>query len=250
MELIVRADDLGYSKAVSLGILESVQNGIINNVGLMVNMRDSAHGVALLQGEDVCLGMHTNISAGCPVSPADMIPSLTDGEGRFRSSRSYQTAEEDISLEEAILEVEAQYQRFKALTGKRPGYIDGHAVSSGNFFKAMELVADRHHVLYSSYPAGPDFTRPVTIGSRTVYLRGGSTLQRTPKECLEEVLGDTGHVSLVVYHPGYVDATIMRESSLNLPRVYELEYLTDPDTRRYLTERNIHLLRFDKLEEK
>ena len=37
-KIIVRADDLGYSRAVNLGIADTVKHGIINNVGLMVNM--------------------------------------------------------------------------------------------------------------------------------------------------------------------------------------------------------------------
>jgi len=36
--IIIRADDLGYSKGVNYGTYESVKNGLINNVGVMVNM--------------------------------------------------------------------------------------------------------------------------------------------------------------------------------------------------------------------
>lgn len=247
MDLIVRADDLGYSKAVSLGILEAVQNGIINNVGLMVNMPDSAYGSRLLQERDVCLGMHVNISAGRPISPVEQIPSLVNDEGSFRSSKSYR--EQDVALEEAVLEAEAQYQRFVELVGKKPAYIDGHAVASNNYFAALKLVAARHGVMYVDCPTGMDFTKPVTIGSRTVYLCGGSTLQKGPSECLQEALEQNDRLFLVVYHPGYIDATIMRGSSLNLPRIYELEYLTDPGTKQFLSQRNIRLLRFDELEE-
>ena len=31
--IIIRADDLGYSKGVNYGTYESVKNGLINNVG-------------------------------------------------------------------------------------------------------------------------------------------------------------------------------------------------------------------------
>ncbi len=37
-------------------------------------------------------------------------------------------------LEEVVEEIAAQYQQFKALTGQKPGYFEGHAVASPNFF--------------------------------------------------------------------------------------------------------------------
>ena len=47
--IIIRADDLGYSKGVNYGTYESVKNGLINNVGVMVNMKDTLHGLDLLK---------------------------------------------------------------------------------------------------------------------------------------------------------------------------------------------------------
>ena len=47
-KVIVRADDLGYSEAVNLGIEKTVKDGIINNVGVMVNMPATQHGLDLL----------------------------------------------------------------------------------------------------------------------------------------------------------------------------------------------------------
>ncbi|MCT0221291.1 ChbG/HpnK family deacetylase, partial [Lactiplantibacillus plantarum] len=43
-KVIVRADDLGYSDAVNVGIARTVHNGLINNVGVMVNMPTTMSG--------------------------------------------------------------------------------------------------------------------------------------------------------------------------------------------------------------
>ena len=51
-------------------------------------------------------------------------------------------------LEEVILEIEAQYQRFKEITGREPAYFEGHAVASANFFKGLSIVAKRHGLDY------------------------------------------------------------------------------------------------------
>ena len=38
MKLIMRADDLGFSEAVNLGIYKAVKEGVITSVGMMTNM--------------------------------------------------------------------------------------------------------------------------------------------------------------------------------------------------------------------
>ena len=59
--IMVRADDLGYSEGINYGIEKSVKEGIIKNVGFMVNMPATQHGYDLLKDTEICLGQHTNI---------------------------------------------------------------------------------------------------------------------------------------------------------------------------------------------
>lgn len=239
-KILMRADDLGYCEAVNLGIYKSIKDGIINNVGLMTNMDYSAHGVSLVENEKVNLGVHVNISAGKPLSEPRRIPSLTNGN-QFRTSKDYAASQEDIVLEEAILEAEAQYLKFVELVGRTPDYFDGHAVMSPNFFKALEYVANKYHLKYSPFPL--DMSKPVKIGDSLVYLRGGSDGKRTPFECLKEAVeNDIGEVQMLVYHPGFVDAYIMKHSSLNINRVYELEMLCDSNVKNYL--KNVELITY------
>ena len=91
--LLFRADDLGYSEGINYGIAESVRKGVIKNVGLMPNMEMAAHGVGLLKEERICLGQHTNICIGRPVSDPAKIPSLVDENGLFKRSAVYRNAE-------------------------------------------------------------------------------------------------------------------------------------------------------------
>lgn len=64
LQLIVRADDIGYSEGVNYGIEKSVKSGIVRSVGLMPNMAAAAHGLKLLEGTGVCIGQHTNLCIG------------------------------------------------------------------------------------------------------------------------------------------------------------------------------------------
>lgn len=58
MKIMVRADDLGYSRGVNYGIYDTVKNGVIKNIGFMVNMPDSVEGYELVKDLDICLGQH------------------------------------------------------------------------------------------------------------------------------------------------------------------------------------------------
>ena len=118
-KIMVRADDLGFSKAINYGIYETLKNGVIRNIGFMVNMPDSLHGYELVKDYDICLGQHTNVCVGKPISDPKDIPTLVNADGTFKTSKMYRSTKEDfVDLDEAILEVEAQYNRFKEITGK------------------------------------------------------------------------------------------------------------------------------------
>ena len=114
MKLIMRADDLGFSEAVNLGIYKAVKDGVITSVGIMTNMEQAYAGYELLKDFDIALGQHTNICAGRPLTDPKLIPSLVQENGEFCSSREIRNRQVDtIVVEEAEREIEAQYLRFK-----------------------------------------------------------------------------------------------------------------------------------------
>ena len=129
MKLIMRADDLGFSEAVNLGIYKAVKEGVITSVGMMTNMEHANHGYELVKDFDIALGQHTNICAGRPLTDPKLIPSLVQENGEFCSSREIRSRKEDtVVIEEAEMEIEAQYLRFKEITGNDPDYFECHAV--------------------------------------------------------------------------------------------------------------------------
>lgn len=109
--LLIRADDLGYSEGINCGIAAAVAAGLVRSVGVMTNMPAAVHGLGLLYGRQLCLGQHTNICVGRPLTDPARIPSLCTPEGEFKPSRAYREAAKEgrdfVVLDEAIEEIEA-----------------------------------------------------------------------------------------------------------------------------------------------
>lgn len=247
--ILVRADDLGFSEGINYGIEKSVKQGIIKSVGVMTNMPATSHGINLLKGCDVCLGLHTNICAGKPLTDPKLIPSICDENGNLKSSKIYRSAQEDfVVLDEVILEIEAQYQRFVELVGEKPHYFEGHAVMSSNFFKGIEIVAARHNCDYLPV----SFTGPTKFRNTALYISMDSMKPNyEPFESLKRsALKDYGEngICMFICHPGYLDAAIMRTSSLLEPRTLEVEMACSQETKDWLKENSIEIVTYDDLD--
>lgn len=248
MKIMVRADDLGYSRGVNYGIYDTVKNGVIKNIGFMVNMPDSVEGYELVKDLDICLGQHTNVCIGTPISDPKLIPSLVDENGQFKSSRTYRQSKEDfVVLEEAIIEIEAQYERFKEITHLEPSYFEAHAVASDNLLRGIEIVAKRHKLKFNDISF--DGT-PVDLAGEKLYMHMESMKEgydpfKSFKEMVENAHDDG--CDLLVCHPGYLDAQILRTSSLTVDRTKEAEMLCSEELKDYLKEHDIHLYTYDEI---
>jgi len=246
-KILIRADDLGYSEAVNYGIEKTIKNGLVKSVGIMSNMPTASHGFNLIKDYSICLGQHTNICIGKPVCNPQLIPSLVNDNGEFKSSSDYRNSEQDIViLEEVIMEIEAQYKQFVQLTGYEPKYLDGHAIKSENFFKGLEIVAKKLNLKYSGMTFG---NKPMIVGETNVYIHIAHSIEQKSIEPLIEAVeqGHDGDCDMVITHPGYIDAYILENSSINIPRVYEVEMLCSETTKEYLNRYDVRLITYDDL---
>ncbi len=251
-ELLIRADDLGYCEAVNYGIEKTVKEGLIRSVGLMVNMPAASHGLRLLEGTDVCLGLHINICLGKPCADPAGIPSLLDENGNLKSSRLYRAAhargEEIAGMEDLVREIEAQYFRFLELTGREPGYFEAHAVTSGSLRRALAVVADRYHLKYSDLT--PEDSQGHFAGTEIAACHMKSMEpDYDPWESLKEAVRKAREdmPNVFVCHPGYLDDFILRTSSLTLNRTKEAAMLCDPAMREWLSEQDVRLITYDDI---
>lgn len=256
--ILVRADDLGYSRGVNYGIADSVVRGIIRSVGVMPNMPETEMGLELLKGVDVCYGQHTNICVGRPLTDPALVPSICQPNGELKPSRAYREAaargEDFVVLDEVVLEIEAQYRRFVELVGDEPHYFEGHAVASRNLFRGLEIVAERHGLPYLgladrlgeavSFRHSKLYTLIESMGpqSRESNYDPFETLK---KGALTDY-GEDGYCMLIL-HPGYLDDFILSKSSLTTPRVKEVAMSMAPETRAWLEENDVEVITYDDL---
>jgi len=248
VKVLIRGDDLGYSEGVNYGIQKAVRDGLIRSIGFMTNMPATEHGLGLMDGLDVCLGLHTNISSGIPLTDPEKIPSLTQPNGEFKRSTQYRSASVDLVVfDEVIVEIEAQLRRFMDLTGRRPCYFEGHAVPSANFFKGLQYVAEKYELKYSGMSLDG---QPILIGHTLVYMdMEGMKPGYEPYSALRHML-DHAHedgCNMFVCHPGYLDGYILAHSTLTMPRPLEVDMVCDPATKALLDEKGATLVTYNDL---
>lgn len=256
MELVIRADDLGYSRAVNYGIADSLEGGLVSSVGLMVNMPSASHGLKLIEKYHVSLGQHTNICLGRPCADPSLIPSLLDENGMFLSSRAHRQAFKEgkdlVNVDEAVIEVEAQYHRFKELTGQEPDYFEAHAIASQNLGRALQIVAEKYHLPFLQ------MTPVDTIGKFC-----GHSVNALPMHSMDQdydpfatlqndmqTAGREDMPDIFVCHPGYLDDDLLKHSSLTVNRTKEVAMLRDPEVKTWLDAHGAKLTGFRELREK
>ena len=245
MKMIFRGDDLGISEGVNYGLLKSIQDGALSCVGIMPNMESARHGYQLIKDIDICLGQHTNICLGKPISNPALIPSLVNDNGEFYSSHDINHRQEDIiDILECELEIEAQLKRFIEITGKKPEYFEGHAVFSKNYLQALENVAKRHHLFYDN-PMDPNWQKQHHIYSLDFFSFDEKGLY-DPYTYFESQLANIqkNECSIVVFHPGFLDQYILERSSYTLIRPMECEFLCSQWLKDWLEIYHIQVVNF------
>ena len=132
-QLLIRADDIGYSYAVNLGIARAVNEGLVRSAGLMPNMPEAQRGWDWVKDAGIAIGQHTNLCLGTPCADPALIPSLVDENGQLHSSREYRAAfkegREFAAYDELVIEVEAQLARFREIVGHDPEYFEDYKKS-------------------------------------------------------------------------------------------------------------------------
>jgi len=127
--LIVNADDLGWTEGVNRGILETFHNGIVTSTSLLANGAAFAGGVeAARSAPGLGVGVHLNLSDGPPVADRETITTLLTYDGEFAGGPEnllLRRARGGLSLFEVETEWDAQIQKIRD-AGIEPTHLDGH----------------------------------------------------------------------------------------------------------------------------
>lgn len=149
--LIVNADDLGWTEGVNRGIAEAHGNGIVTSTSLLANglAFDSAAEFARATPA-LGVGAHLNLSDGLPLSPLQNINSIVNEHGHFAGGPEHlliRLARRNLRLKDVQTEWDAQIQKIRD-AGIHPTHLDGHKhvhMLPGLFEIAVQL-AKRHGI--------------------------------------------------------------------------------------------------------
>jgi chitin disaccharide deacetylase len=127
--LIVNADDLGWTDGVNRGIVEAFHHGIVTSASLLANGPAFAGAIqAAKSSAGLGVGVHLNLSDGPPIADPETVMSLVNDDGEFAGgpeSLLLKRARRGLALREVEEEWDAQIQRVRE-AGIQPTHIDGH----------------------------------------------------------------------------------------------------------------------------
>ncbi|MDZ7708383.1 MAG: ChbG/HpnK family deacetylase [Trueperaceae bacterium] len=273
--LIVNADDLGMSEAVTRGILDAHRNGIVTSSSAMMNGPHARAGLetALRDAPELGLGLHLTLTWGRPVLPPERIPSLVGAHGGFVSVPRGMALPGNWSRKDIAAELRAQLDRFVEIAGRPPDHVDAHhgiTTYAAPVREVMLEIASEHGIAVRRTRAGwfarmerimptaadlpdewgpwldrvPTPWRRGPMGERTPLSTDGLDFrffgERATVEQLLRILGTLpGGVTELMCHPGSAsggDDYAFREA--------ELAALTDPRVKAKVEEAGIELASF------
>ena len=273
--LIINADDFGLSVGVNRGIEEAHEAGSVTSTSLLVNLPAFEDAVRRSsRAPHLGVGLHLNLTAGAPVSPAAAVPTLCDqATGQFHPLRRLiaRVLTGRIAAADVATECAAQIDRFRA-TGMPLTHLDSHrhvhllpgvwepvvdtAKRAGiplvrkpfdrlGHVAGMPAALAEQTWLRVSYrlAGGNAMARPVD------HFRGSTLFARPDfRDRLLNLLDhlEPGTTELMV-HPGYADSEIAEWDWYTRERERELAGLTDAAVRLRLGAGDIELLHFGML---
>lgn len=128
--LTIIADDYGIGPATSQGILDLAARRRLGGAALLVTSPYAETAVRAWRqsGVPLELGWHPCLTLDRPVLPPRRVPSLVDGDGRFRPLGAFlaRLVLGRLRRTEIAAELEAQHRRFQELVGRPPAFANAH----------------------------------------------------------------------------------------------------------------------------
>ena len=149
--LIVNADDLGWTAGVNRGIAEAHRKGLVTSTSLLANGQAFASALEVARKNPaLSVGVHLNLSDGPPTAPAEQVRGLLNGKGSLEGGPEnllLRIATRSLAVEEVEREWDAQIRKVRD-AGIEPTHLDGHKhvqMLPGLFEMAVRL-AKKHGI--------------------------------------------------------------------------------------------------------
>lgn len=269
MKLLTQADDFGFTRGVTYGIVDSIDLGVLRNTGLFANSPSATFAVGFMKDRpQVCFGIDFNLVSGPTCTDPATIPDLVDSEGNLIRSnvrihdprwQSEEGRREMFPYEQVYREMRAQYDHFVELAGKKPGYLHGHSLSYETFREAIHRLSEETGVpvtneiwdkfdhatmfdLRKNHPSPDD----AKSASKTKSFDPISQLNKNPLKLVldygDELLAKP--YALVGGHAGYLDADLLSRTSLSIERIRDAELMQSQDFKQWIEENHVELITY------
>lgn len=153
-KMVVRADDIGFSKVCNIGTFEAIDNGVVTSADVMLDSPGTEDALERLKGYPwISVGWHMHMW-GAPVTDPGQVPSLVEKSGQFAGRfRTDLRNAGDVNYDEAVRELRAQLDRCARILGRVPDTAGGP--SDSPWGRACGTVLDEYGLAYnfSSSPA-------------------------------------------------------------------------------------------------
>jgi hypothetical protein len=260
MKLLVQGDDFGFTKGVTAGIIDAIDNGILRNTGLFTNMPAAVDAAGYMADRPhVCFGIDFNIVSGRPVSSPKDVPHLVDENGEFIRSvvrlkdPRYKTEEgrrEMFPADEVNREIRAQYERFIELCGKKPGYLHGHSLQHENYMEAIYRLSDETGIPYShKIQDSKGFSSIREFRKADLTKKNTDLLSQLEKRPMDDFMEHADYFLTKDYvsiggHPGFVDAELLGLTTLSLERIKDHEMMISERMINWVKDNNVELITY------
>lgn len=278
MKLVIRADDVGYSKVHNLGTFETLDRGVVTSVDIMLDTPGTEEALEKLREYPwISIGWHTHFW-GCPVLGGSRVPTLFDPE---RDGFRKDLDSPEVDFDEALAECRAQVERCIKLLGRAPDVGGSFVPLSSPFGRACQQVHEEYGIVTDFM--GRDIGKPGEIrtvqnqwADRKIYVRGIWDYIRPLRQAplgsngytdsisalsdydpirfyVEDESGllkiHDGSITVHPWHPGYVDYFVYRcgDHSAAAPvfkgiRTVDVHALCSPEVKRWIRENGVELI--------
>ncbi len=253
-KLVITADDFGFTKSVNDGIAESVKNGIITDIAMMVltDKEDQDHALHLIEKYNLQhIGLHTSLF---PWGKHNR-PQRHDFVSFFQDATDAEIREKAVS----------EIQAFEALLGTKPEFISPQFNMHGNLrllkvlaeysvennipMRIPRAVLTHDEIEDSNYAAEVYLKRlGVKMSDHLFAHILGSSANSIINEFMQELSAvKDNETTEILFHPGYFDPDILEGSSLNYERARDLAIATNREFKKKIEDLGFQLSHMEDL---
>jgi predicted glycoside hydrolase/deacetylase ChbG (UPF0249 family) len=257
--LIINADDFGMYPAVNSAVLKSIESGIASSCSVMPPCPGIRRALELLQDRPyIPFGVHLTLVSDFatyrwdPVAPAEKVPSLLDGNGRFLPSTDQAQFLAQADLDEVELELRLQIEAVLS-TGLTPTHLDWHSLADGGRDDIFDLgltLAEEYRLAARVW---------LERGRRIARERGlpvidhefldsfSLDVETKASRCLQLLHELPSGLSEWAVHPGLADSASRKIDHGWKVRSTDLEFLTSPEAREAVQREDIKIIDYSAI---